>query len=73
MSNDPVNNVIKAMIQRGQQQWIEGMKEAEDTCYYCRNCGHRSKLRGEVRQEERDETCLYVCTICNEIVDEIPF
>lgn len=73
MNNDPIiNDVIKAFIQYGQQQWIEGMKEAEDTCY-CRNCGERSKSSGEVRQEERDEVCLYVCTACNQIADETPF
>ena len=40
--------------------------------FYCPNCGDVPSE--QVRQEERDETCLYVCRKCDAVVDEpIPF
>jgi hypothetical protein len=37
---------------------------------YCPTHGVRRKSVGEVRQEERDEVCLYVCTRCGQVADE---
>jgi hypothetical protein len=45
--------------------------EAFDT-YYCRNHGTRRISRGELRQEVRDETCGYVCTLCSQVADPTP-
>lgn len=42
-----------------------------DECL-CENCGYRYKSKDQVRQVERDETCLYACTNCETIVDENP-
>jgi len=36
----------------------------------CPQCGHRSKLKREVEQVERDECCVYVCTACGSTVEE---
>jgi hypothetical protein len=45
--------------------------EAFDT-YYCRAHGTRYLSRGELRQEETDETCRYVCTLCGQVADPTP-
>ena len=44
----------------------------------CPNCGIRLKSQNQVRQAERNECCVYVCTRCDETVQEpnpgeIPF
>ncbi len=39
-------------------------------CFSCRT----TRTRSECRQDERDETCVYVCRVCgNTVSDEIPF
>lgn len=45
--------------------------EAFDT-YHCRRHGTRRISRGELRQEGRDETCVYVCTLCGQVADPTP-
>jgi hypothetical protein len=45
--------------------------DAFDT-YHCRNHGTRRISRGELRQEERDETCVYVCTLCGQVTNPTP-
>jgi hypothetical protein len=45
--------------------------EAFDT-YHCRAHGTRYFSRGELRQEERGETCIYVCTLCDQVADPTP-
>jgi hypothetical protein len=45
----------------------------KDTYYCTGGCGERRRSKGEVRQEERDETCLYVCTACGKVADPLPF
>jgi hypothetical protein len=45
--------------------------EAFDT-YHCRAHGTRYLSRGELRQEARDETCVYVCTLCDQVADPTP-
>ena len=45
--------------------------EAFDT-YHCRRHGTRYLSRGELRQEEQDETCVYVCTLCGQVADPTP-
>jgi hypothetical protein len=45
--------------------------EAFDT-YHCQTHGTRYLSRGELRQEERDETCVYVCTLCSQVTDPTP-
>jgi hypothetical protein len=45
--------------------------EAFDT-YHCRAHGTRYLSRGELRQEARGETCVYVCTLCNQVADPTP-
>jgi hypothetical protein len=45
--------------------------EAFDT-YYCRSHGMRRISRGELLQEERDETFVYVCTLCGQVADPTP-
>jgi hypothetical protein len=45
--------------------------EAFDT-YHCRRHGTRRLSRGELRQEERGETFIYVCTLCNQVADPTP-
>jgi hypothetical protein len=45
--------------------------EVFDT-YHCRRHGTRYFSRGELRQETRGETCVYVCTLCNRVADPIP-
>jgi hypothetical protein len=40
--------------------------------YHCPTHGPRRYSRGEVRQAERDETCLYVCTLCDQVADPTP-
>jgi hypothetical protein len=52
--------------------WHLGETEAFDT-YHCPTHGARRYSRGEVRQAERDETCLYVCTLCGQVADPTPF
>lgn len=42
--------------------------EAFDT-YYCPSHGVRRYSRGEARQAERNETCVYVCTACGQVAD----
>jgi hypothetical protein len=45
--------------------------EAFDT-YLCRTHGTRYLSRGELRQEEKDETDVYVCTLCGQVADPTP-
>jgi hypothetical protein len=45
--------------------------EAFDT-YHCRAHGTRYLSRGELHQEERDETIVYVCTLCGQVADPTP-
>jgi hypothetical protein len=45
--------------------------EAFDT-YHCRRHGTRYLSRGELRQEEKDKTCVYVCTLCDQVADPTP-
>jgi predicted RNA-binding Zn-ribbon protein involved in translation (DUF1610 family) len=45
--------------------------EAFDT-YHCPSHGTRYISRGELRQEERDETYVYVCTLCGQVADPTP-
>ena len=45
--------------------------EAFDT-YHCLNHGTRRISRGELLQEEREETCVYVCTLCRQVADPTP-
>ena len=45
--------------------------EAFDT-YHCLHHGTRYLSRGELRQEARDETCVYVCTLCGQVADPTP-
>jgi hypothetical protein len=52
--------------------WRLGEAEAFDT-YHCPTHGARRYSGGEVRQAERDETCLYVCTLCGQVADPTPF
>jgi hypothetical protein len=52
--------------------WRLGEAEAFDT-YHCPTHGARRASRGEVRQAERDETCLYVCILCGQVADPTPF
>ena len=63
---------LKALHPHYLAQISAGIAEAFDTCY-CPNCGDRSKGKGEVYQVERDETCLYACSACNETCNETPF
>jgi hypothetical protein len=44
------------------------LDHALDT-YHCPTHGVRSRRRGEVRQAEVDEVCLYVCRACGQIAD----
>ena len=41
--------------------------------YECPTHGKRRRSQREVRQAERDETCVYVCTDCGEVADPAPF
>jgi hypothetical protein len=45
--------------------------EAFDT-YHCQRHGTRRISRGELRQEEREETSVYVCTLCGQVADPTP-
>jgi hypothetical protein len=45
--------------------------EVFDT-YHCRAHGTRYLSRWELRQAERDETGVYVCTLCGEVADPTP-
>ena len=45
--------------------------EAFDT-YHCRAHGTRYLSRGELRQEARDATGVYVCTLCGQVADPTP-
>jgi hypothetical protein len=45
--------------------------EAFDT-YHCRAHGTRYLSRGELRQEAREETDVYVCTLCGQVADPTP-
>jgi hypothetical protein len=45
--------------------------EAFDT-YHCRSHGTRRVSRGELLQEEREETCAYVCTFCGQVANPTP-
>ena len=45
--------------------------EAYDT-YHCQAHGTRYLSRGELRQEARDETYVYVCTLCDQVADPTP-
>ena len=48
------------------------LEHALDT-YHCPTHGVRSRRRGEVRQAEVDEVCLYVCRACGQIADPTSF
>jgi hypothetical protein len=37
--------------------------------YYCPTHGKRRRSQGQVKQAERDEVCLYVCTKCRAVAD----
>jgi hypothetical protein len=45
--------------------------EAFDT-YHCRRHGTRYVSRGELRQEQRDASVVYVCTLCGQVADPTP-
>jgi hypothetical protein len=45
--------------------------EAFDT-YHCRTHGTRYLSRGELRQDAREETSVYVCTLCDQVADPTP-
>jgi hypothetical protein len=45
--------------------------EAFDT-YHCRRHGTRRLSRGELRQEAREESGVYVCTRCGQVADPTP-
>jgi hypothetical protein len=45
--------------------------EAFDT-YHCRSHGTRRISRGELLQEAREETYVYVCTLCGQVADPTP-
>jgi hypothetical protein len=45
--------------------------EAFDT-YHCLNHGTRRLSRGELRQEARDETFVYMCTLCGQVTNPTP-
>jgi hypothetical protein len=45
--------------------------EAFDT-YHCRRHGTRRLSWGELRQEAREETYVYVCTLCGLVADPTP-
>jgi hypothetical protein len=45
--------------------------EAFDT-YHCRTQGTRYLSRGELRQDAREETCVYVCTLRGQVADPTP-
>jgi hypothetical protein len=45
--------------------------EAFDT-YHCRAHGTRYLSRGELRQEARNETVVYVCMLCGQVADPTP-
>ena len=45
--------------------------EAYDT-YHCRAHGTRYLSRGELRPEAREETGVYVCTLCGQVADPTP-
>jgi hypothetical protein len=40
--------------------------------YHCRSHGTRRLSRGELRQEAREETVVYVCTLCGQVADPTP-
>jgi hypothetical protein len=48
--------------------WRLEESEAFDTSHGPTH-GPRRDSCGEVRQAERDETCLYVCTLCDQVAD----
>ena len=52
-------------------RWHLEASEVFDT-YHCPTHGLRRHSRSEVRQAERDETCLYVCTLCDQVADPTP-
>jgi hypothetical protein len=43
----------------------------EDLTGRCHTC-HMWRRRREVIQAERDETCVYVCCVCGDIIDQSP-
>jgi hypothetical protein len=45
--------------------------EAFDT-YHCRRHGTRYLSRGELHQQERGDTFVYVCTLCGQVADQTP-
>jgi hypothetical protein len=50
------------------------MREADALeTYHCPTHGVRSRRRGEVRQAEVDEVCLYICCACGQIADPTSF
>lgn len=65
MTHKKVNPLARALAQKWQKQ------EQENPTRHCQNCGSQQP----VRQEQRDEVCVYVCETCGSTIDEsqIPF
>jgi hypothetical protein len=61
--------VYEQALKWARQPHIEASR-ADLFCGYCPNCGARAYA--ETREEERDEVCVRVCRVCDEIVDEGP-
>jgi hypothetical protein len=53
--------------------WVDdiraGIEAQRQDTYTCPTHGARRKSLAEVRQAERDEVCLYVCTLCGQVAD----
>jgi hypothetical protein len=66
--------IIGGRIDNDGEVYSWHLEEAEAfDIYHCPTHGARRHSRGEVRQAERDETCLYVCTRCGQVADPAPF
>lgn len=50
---------------------LEPRVRPDDFIGYCTGCGEPRRRR-DVRQEERDETCVHVCSTCGAVVNEGP-
>jgi hypothetical protein len=61
--------VYEQALKWSRQPYTEASR-ADLFCGYCPNCGARTYA--ETREDERDETCVRVCRVCDEIVDEGP-
>jgi hypothetical protein len=61
---------VEGRIDRDSEVYTWRLEESEafDT-YHCPTHGPRRDSGGEVCQAERDETCLYVCTLCDQVAD----